>query len=139
VALLLATGAACGGGTDEPEAQPAPDLTRFTDNGTFDAIPRYPRSEPASPRREIEDAIVRTWAVRNTTPEAVLEFYRTTLPGQGWDQVQPPIQVNRSWRGSWLRDEGTLEVSAGPAPTIDDDAADAADPSVQYSLTLRPD
>ena len=129
----------CAGGSEEPEAQPAPGVERFTEDGIFEGIPRYPRSEPVGPRREVSGATVRTWSVRNATPEQVLQFYADTLVADAWREMEAPHAVNKSWRGSWRRQGATLQVSAGPAPAIEQPEPASPDPIVQYSFTLRPE
>ena len=138
-AVMVSVVGSCGGGAEEPEAQPAPGVTRFTEDGIFDTIPTYPRSDPLGPRREVRDATVRTWSVRNATPEQVLRFYADALVADEWDEMEAPHAVNKSWRGSWRRQGATLQVSAGPAPTVEQPEPASPDPIAQYSLTLRPE
>lgn len=142
IAVALASvvvSAGCDTGDGAPETQPAPATNRFTDDGIFDALPQYPRSDPAGPRREVDDAVIRTWEVRNAAPDGVLRYYREALAGAGWHEVDQPHAVHDSWRGSWRREGAMLEVSAGPAPTADAGSSSSPDPVTQYSLTLRPE
>jgi hypothetical protein len=124
---------ACDDGDANP-AQPAPRNTRFA-QGLFDSIPRYPRSDPLSPASEQKGVVVQTFGVQGTTPELVLEWYTDEL--DGWANVRRPQMFGRrAWRGVWERGDRRLLVSAGPAPTFEQDPADLEQSKTQYSLTL---
>lgn len=139
-ALVAASGvfaavlAGCGDG-DRPEAQPAPDVTRFVE-GSFEDVPLFPRSEPVSQRHEKNDTTAQSYKARNTTAEQVLRFYDERLPG--WQQLGPVEKVGATaYRGEWVRGGRRLLVSAAPAPGLgESDEIEA--PVVQYSLTLGP-
>jgi hypothetical protein len=133
VAATLLTGAACDGGDSSP-TQPAPRNTRVQD-GLFDRIPRYPRSDPFAPASEQEGVTVQSFGVPGTTPEVVLDWYADEL--EGWTIVRRPQPFGPSaWRGVWEREDQRLLVSAGPAPTFEQDPADIEQSTTQYSLTL---
>lgn len=141
VATLFAAAlvvAGCGDdGGDEPEAQPSPDVTTFQD-GDFADIPLPPLAEPASERTEEDGIVVRSYVVRNRTPEDVLQHFEVQLDDA---QVITPTERSGSETllAEWLLDDGrTLRVTALPAPTADPELAAGADVVTQFSLTLRP-
>jgi hypothetical protein len=130
--VVLAT-AACGDDDARP-AQPAPRNTRF-ERGLFDEIPRYPRSDPLAPASEQKGVVVQSFGVQGTEPDTVLDWYADQL--SGWANVRRPEPFGRqAWRGVWEREDQRLLVSAGPAPTFEQDPADIEQTTTQYSLTL---
>lgn len=139
VFLVLAVLVAAGCGDDEqPEAQPAPDVTAFT-TGDFGELPRPPRSEPAGERSERNGVVARSFFVRNMTPEEVLAFYRDTFGANDIQVISPPEPFGPdNWRGTWLVDDRELLVSATPAPTAEGEKVDGSDLSTQFSLELSP-
>lgn len=124
--------AGCGddvAGDAQPEAQPAPDVSVFSE-GDFDGLPVPPLADPVGPRSEYEDVTARSFTVRNTTPEEVVEFYDTALGDwtkQGSEDVGTAIRSDYEKGGRGLR------VTVQRAPTIEDDAAE-----LQLSLQLGP-
>lgn len=134
VAVLLV--AACGG-DDGPEAQPDPSGTGFVEQ-SFDELPLPPRARPLGPVQQEDEGLSRTWGVRNTTAEEVLDFYDRNLD-ERWEQRWPVRQVGDGYRGEW-RDGGTrLRVSSVRAPTASGEPAAPDAPVVQLSLQLLPD
>lgn len=129
VALVLL--AACGGGGGHPQAQPAPDVTVFR-GGSFDQLPRYPRSDELNKAGETNGVVTQSFSVSNTTPEQVLTFYHDHLVG--WSAVSPVEATGAdSYRGTWVKGDKELRVTAAKAPTLSQ-----REPVVQYSLELGP-
>jgi hypothetical protein len=125
--------AGCGGRSQEREGtQPAPAVTTF-EEGSFDDLPLFPRSDPIGPRTEKEGVIARSYTARGTTPERLLQFYEDKLPG--WRQMEPVRKFGTSsYRAKWARDNWFLEISSGASPALDD----AGDAQIHYSLVLSP-
>ncbi len=123
---------ACGG-DGPPEAQPAPEVTRFAE-GAFEDIPLFPRSESVGARNEKSNTTARSFKARNATPEQVLGFYDQRLAG--WQVVSPVDKVGATaYRGEWTKDGRRLLVSATPAPGLG--ASDEIEaPVTQYSLSI---
>lgn len=130
--LALALGA-CGSDAST-EAQPRPPGTGFGE-GVFDDLPLHPRSDPVASLTEKDDATVRSYRTDGATPREVLDFYEDQLPG-GWQLIGAVEEIGPdSYRGTWVRDDQQLEVSATPAPRLDQN--DTAEQVVtQYSFTL---
>ncbi|MDP9403498.1 MAG: hypothetical protein M3P85_09215 [Actinomycetota bacterium] len=119
--------------SEDPEAQPAPGVTRFAE-GEFDQLPRYPRSDPASDRTEKADSTARSFKVRNASPQQILDFYASRL--EGWRPLEAPREIGKStYRGVWTKEDRRLTVSAAPAPGF----AEPDEVVSQYSITLGPD
>jgi len=125
--------AGCGRDRQSREGtQPAPAVTTF-EQGRFDDLPLFPRSDPIGPRSEKDGVVARSYTARGTTSERLLQFYEGNLPG--WRQVEPIRKFGTSsYRAAWTRGNWLLEVSSGASPAFDD----AGDAQVQYSLVLRP-
>lgn len=136
VSLVVALGAACGGGDEErQDTQPAPDVDTFQ-QGLFEDLPKLPGSEPFGPRSEEGDIVARSYRLTGWTPAYVVDFYEVELPPLGWRETQPIFRSDTEARGDWVNDEWRLEVSATSIP---DRRAESADQRVtQYSLVLRP-
>lgn len=135
--VVLGLGA-CGDDADvEPSAQPTPEGTTF-EEGDFDGIPLPPLAEPVGERSEEDEIVVQTFALRNGTPEDVMDFYSAQLSGS--EVVAAPEQSGTSTlRAEWLLDDGrTLLVTTLPAPTAEGDEVEDAEVVTQFSLTLRP-
>ena len=118
--------------------QPAPAVTTF-EQGDFANVPLPPRAEPVSNRSEEAGVVARSFAVRDTSPEAVLEFYREQLPATNVVEAPHEIGVN-SFRGRWLVDGRELTVSATVADTLDaiETFGDDVGVITQLSLSLAP-
>lgn len=138
VVLFLGLGA-CGDDDSnvEPNAQPTPDGTSF-EEGDFAGIPIPPLAEPVGERSEQDEIVVQTFALRNKTPEDVMDFYEAELSEN--DLVMAPEQSGTSTlRAEWLLDDGrSLLVTTLPAPTAEGGEVENADVVTQFSLTLRP-
>lgn len=138
-ALLLALAAVVavltGCGDDRrPATQPTPADTTFQP-GSFDDLPRHPRSEPLGERTEKDGVVARSFRTTGATPEGVLEWYRANLAG--WQLDEPPTRIGEdTYRGRWARDAHFLVVSATAAPTVSGESGD--DVTTQYSLSLEP-
>ncbi len=136
--MALALGSqACADPEPREGTQPAPDVTTF-EQGVFDDVPRFPRSEPLGPRSEKAGVVAQSFRAFGATPRAVVEYYARSLPG--WEQIEPITQTGtEDFRARWARDAWTLLVTAAPAPTTSDgNQADVPEPKTQYSLTLTP-
>jgi hypothetical protein len=131
LALLALTG--CGDAGQEREGtQPAPAVTTF-EQGLFEDLPLFPRSDPIGPRSEKDGVVARSYTARGTTPERLVRYYEDNLTG--WRQVEPSRRFGTSsYRAKWARDDWFLEVSSGASPALDD----AGDAQVQYSVVLSP-
>lgn len=134
--LLTACGGDDGNGSN-PEAQPAPDVSTFTEGG-FDDIPRHPRSEELSPRNEQRGVVSQSFVVDNTTSEGVLDFYVDVLDLDVVRDVE--LIGNDTYRGIWAMDDGQLlVVSATPEQGAETEPPGAVtDYAVQYSLSVGP-
>ncbi len=134
LALLIG---GCAPRDTDPAAQPAPDVTTF-EQGRFDELPQFPRSDPVGPRTEKDGVVARSYRARGTSPEQVLEFYRDALD-ERWQMVTPIERLGPgTFRAEWVADDYRLLVSATREGTLDA-PDDAANPAVaQYSLTLHP-
>ena len=136
--IILALGVAgCGTGGDSPAAQPTPNATTL-EPGRFDDLPVFPRSEPLGPRNEKDGVVARSYMATGTTPEQLLDYYRTSL-GEKWRLVNPIEKVGvGTYRGDWVSDDYQLRVSATDAPTVEIEDDASRNVVVQYSLTLTP-
>lgn len=138
--ITLVTLSGCGDGDDatSPEAQPAPDVTRFVE-GDFGDIPVPPRAEPAGERSERDDVTARSYFVRNMTPEAVMDFYTDYFSSEGDTAIRSPEPTGPdAWRGTWLVDGRELLVSTILAPTAGGAEVENADVVTQLDLELSP-
>ena len=129
---------ACDSASEEG-TQPRPDVTTFG-QGDFADIPLLATSEPLSPPNEEQQAVSRSYVVRNTAPEDVLKFYERQLAE--FEVVEAPAAIGTdTFRGRWKLDQGrVLTVSATPGGALDNPAnfGDAVDTLTQYSLSLAP-
>ena len=118
--------------------QPAPAVTTF-EQGDFDGLPLPPRSEPLGQRNEEDGVVSRSYAVRDTSPELVLEFYSQHLPASA--VVEQPHEIGvGTLRGRWLLDGRELTVSATVEDTLEAIERFGEDVGVitQLSLSLGP-
>ncbi len=132
--LLLA---GCGSDEAERAAQPAPGVTTF-EQGRFDDLPRYPRSEPLGPRSEKDGVVAQSFRATGAEPQQVLEWYRDEL-GQGWIMLTPIERLGvGTVRADWVQGEYRLRVSATREAELEnrDDAARKV--VSQYSVSLQP-
>ncbi len=121
---------------DPPVAQPTPNATTF-EPGRFDDIPLFPRSDPLGRRSEQDGVVARSYMAKGTTPEQVLEYYRTALNAR-WRLVSPIEKLGvDTYRADWASDQYRLRVSATEAPGVELEDA-SKNVIVQYSLTLTP-
>ena len=121
----------------DPAAQPAPGVTTFED-GRFDNLPQYPRSEPLGPRTEKRGVVARSYKVPGASPEQVLDFYREALPAR-WSMVSPVEKLGvGTFRADWVGEDYRLRVTATQEGDVlsQDDASKTV--VAQYSLTLNP-
>ncbi len=87
-ALLVFIGSACS--DDEPEAtQPSPTETTF-EQGTFDNLPIYPRSEPLGERNEKDGVVSRSYRSTGIAPQTLLGFYADELEARNGN-VRPRL------------------------------------------------
>ncbi len=135
---IVASG--CGGeGGDRPRAQPAPGAADFRGGG-FDGVPRYPRSEELGAAVETNEVVTQTFSVPNAAPREIVEHYEALFHG-AWVMVEPVREVgDQAFRARWVdgEEDRLLQVTASPAPTIDDPAPAPGGVIVQYSLQLGP-
>ena len=138
VLIVVAVGAqACGDAESREGTQPAPEVSTF-EQGVFDDIPRFARSEPMGSRSEKGGVVAQSFRAFGATPKTVLDYYAGSLPE--WEQVEPITSTGTAdFRAKWAKDGWTLLVTAAPAPTASDgNQADTPEPKTQYSLTLSP-
>lgn len=135
-AAVMLAGPACGGdGEDREGTQPAPDVTTF-EQGRFDELPVFPRSDPFGPRSEKDGVVARSYRATSADPGQIIDFYARELAGRGWRMAEPVFRSDAESRGDWVLDDYRLEVSA---TRVDDDRnPTSADAVAQYSLVLRP-
>ncbi len=138
VAFLVGLGlVGCGRNGPDEGTQPAPAVTTF-EQGPFDDLPQFPRSEPVGPRSEKDGVVARSYKATGASPQQVLEFYRDGLPPR-WKMVAPIEKLGvATFQADWVDESYRLGVSATRESLLDtdDDARDAA--VSQYSLTLQP-
>lgn len=137
VGVLAATLASCGEREERAETQPAPNVTTF-EQGAFDDIPLFPRSEPVGPRSEKEGVVARSYRARGATPQGVLEYYRDALDERRWELVGDIEELGvGTYQADWVSGDRRLRVSATREPALGGEAP-SDQVVVQYSLTLRP-
>lgn len=135
LAMIVLVG--CRQGDPDPVAQPAPDVTTF-EQGRFDDLPQFPRSEPVSARAEERGVIARSYKATGASPQQVMEFYREAL-GDPWSMVSGIEKLGvGTLRADWVGEDYRLRVSATTESGLDS-RNDASETFVtQYSLTLNP-
>ncbi len=127
----------CGPRDPDPVAQPAPGVTTF-EEGRFDNLPQYPRSEPLGPRHEKDDVVARSFKVRGASPDQILNFYRDALK-ERWRMVTGVEKLGvGTLRADWVDDEYRLRVSATRENKLDDRGDAGTSAAAQYSITLNP-
>ena len=137
VVLLSLVMAACGPRDPDPVAQPAPGVTTF-EEGRFDNLPQYPRSEPLGPRHEKDGVVVRSFKVQGASPDEILNFYRDALK-ERWTMVTGVEKLGvGTLRADWTDDEFRLRVSATREGELDEPDDSVRSAVAQYSLTLNP-
>jgi hypothetical protein len=137
VLLVAVALTACGRGDADPAAQPTPNVTTFQE-GRFDDLPQYPRSEPLGPRADEQGVVARSYKVTGASPEQVMDFYRDALQ-ERWRMLTGVEKLGvGTFRADWVDDDYLLRVSATRESEVDsrDDASENF--VTQYSLTLHP-
>ncbi len=136
-ALVMILLVGCQRGDADPVAQPAPDVTTF-EQGRFDDLPQFPRSEPVSARAEERGVIARSYKATGASPQQVMDFYRQAL-GDRWRMVSGIEKLGvGTLRADWVDEDYRLRVSATTESGLDS-RNDASETFVtQYSLTLNP-
>jgi hypothetical protein len=130
-----APGSGSGGGAAPGAAVdgevPTPRASFFTE-GELDDIRLPGGASEISGKTEEDGAITQSFAVTEMTPPRIMGFFEDSLPSSGWETVEPvaPRGTDAVF-GAWARDGRRLEVSAGPAPEVDDERS-------QFSLVLLP-
>ncbi len=131
MAVLLLHG--CRSDAEREGTQPAPNVTTF-EQGRFDDLPQFPRSDPLGSRSEKDGVVSRSFVAKGATAEQVMRFYERSL--QGWQQLEPSHPVGTSThRATWARGNWLLEVSTSSYASSVEDPMEA---QVQYSLVLIP-
>ena len=135
----VVTAVALGACTPSDEGtQPSPDVTTF-EQGDFGDIPLHPRSEALSPPNEEGGNVARSYVVRNTTPEEVLNFYEVQLAE--FDIVEEPGSIGtNTFRGSWQLNQGRVLIVSATLSSNLDGTGELVDTEAltQYSLSLSP-
>lgn len=127
----------CGSANTHPAAQPVPEVTTF-EQGRFDDLPVFFRSDPLGPRSEKEGVVTRSYHASGASPGQVLEFYRDALDYR-WRMVTPIERLGAgTFRADWEDGHYRLRVSATQAPALDTSDGGVHPVLTQYSLTLRP-
>lgn len=135
--LLSLVVAGCGSRDPDPVAQPAPGVTTF-EEGRFDNLPQYPRSEPLGPRHEKDGVVARSFKVQGASPDQILNFYRDALK-ERWRMVTGVEKLGvGTLRADWTNDEYRLRVSATRESELDEPDDAATSVVAQYSFTLNP-
>jgi hypothetical protein len=136
IVVAVAT-AGCQSADTDPAAQPVPGDTTF-EQGRFDDIPQFPRSEPVGPRTDVGVVVTRSYRAAGASPSQILEFYRDALD-ERWQMAAEIEKLGvGTFRADWISEDHRLRVSATEAPTLESEN-DAADTVVaQYSLSLQP-
>ena len=129
--------AGCGARDPDPVAQPAPGVTTF-EEGRFDDLPQYPRSEPLGPRQEKDDVVARSFKVKGASPDQILNFYRDALKDRWRMETGVEKLGVGTLRADWVNDEYRLRVSATRESELDDRDNAATSAVAQYSITLNP-
>ena len=135
VVLLGVTGCASSG--DEEGTQPAPGVTSFQ-QGDFGDVPLPDRSDPVGTRSETDGVVTQTFAARDTTVDALIDFFDSQLPAAGWEPAEAYETENGIYRGDFTKDGRRLEVVIDQVPDLPEDETGGAQP-VQFSLILNPD
>lgn len=135
--LVAISSTSCTRAGPDEGTQPAPPVSTF-EQGRFDDIPLFPRSEPVGPRSEKDGVVARSYKALGASPEQVLEFYRDMLPSR-WRMVTPLEKLGvDTFRADWTDAEYRLRVTATLEPLLrgPNEASNAA--VSQYSLSLHP-
>ena len=138
MAFLVGLGpVACARNGPDEGTQPAPAVTTL-EQGPFDNLPQFPRSEPVGPRSEKDGVVARSYKATGASPQQVLDFYRDGLPPQ-WKMVAPIEKLGvETFQADWVDESYRLRVSATREKLLDSED-EGVDPTVsQYSLTLHP-
>jgi hypothetical protein len=124
----------CSDNTSDP-AQPAPNVTTF-EQGVFDNIPAYPRSDPLGERNDEDGVVSRSYRSVGALPQTIIDYYDAQLTAAGWQRSAALPQQGFVRRGTWIRNDYQVEVSARP---VDDSRNPASvDYAVQYDVVLTP-
>lgn len=139
MAVVLVAGACGDDASERAGTQPAPGVSTF-EQGSFDDLPIYPRSDPIGPRSEKNGVVARSFVTHGATPERIVTWYADTLKAKGWEPAGDVEQLGHAtWRADFRRSGSELRVSSTPAPTVEKESAGSGDVyDVQFSLTLRP-
>ncbi|QYG93185.1 hypothetical protein HC251_12600 [Iamia sp. SCSIO 61187] len=138
MAILAPSLLGCGGDSDPPETQPAPDVSTF-EAGRFEDLPLHPRSDAVGPRSETDGVITRSFRTRGATAGEVVAFYADVLPDQGWTAVGAIEETGpAAHQGDWTTDGWSLRVSATDAEGLDFGGESSTEVVTQYSLVLTP-
>lgn len=121
----------------EGGAQPAPSVSAFV-AGDFDQLPKPPTARPLGNRADDNGVYTQSFAVRNTTLDAVFAFYNRALPGAVVTRPVADVAADTQ-RGQWRLPSGQLltvtasKVHASPGTTL---PAAASQYDVQLDLML---
>jgi len=123
------------GDDEQPHAQPAEDATTFV-GGAFGELPVPPLADPLGPERVLDEVVVRSYGVRNTTVQAVMSFYEDALADE---EIITPVRdvpgTAEVLRGEWRHRGQRLRVTVQAAPAADDEPG--VERRVQVSLELH--
>ncbi len=136
-AALMVLLVGCRADDSNPRAQSTPGVTTF-EQGRFDDLPQFPRSQPLSARAEERGVIARSYKATGASPQQVMEFYRDAL-GQRWTMVTGIEKLGvGTFRADWVGEDYRLRVSATAEPELDSRNDASQTVVTQYSLTLNP-
>jgi hypothetical protein len=102
----------------------------------LEGLPRYPGSNPIAGPNKKAGTVAQSFEVEGVPTRSVINFYETHLPG--WQQITSRQLSPRASRARFVQDHTRLTVSAGRAPTLEEDeTAINRARVVQYSLVLE--
>ena len=100
--VLILSG--CAAGEADPVAQPAPGVTTFQE-GRFDDIPKFPRSEPLGPRHEKDGVVARSYKAPGGVPRSGAGFLPDALQ-ERWRMVTAAEKLGAgTLRADWVDDD----------------------------------
>ena len=121
-----------------PRRPAGPGRHDLREEGRFDNLPQYPRSEPLGPRHEKEGVVTRSFKVQGASPDQIMSFYRDALQ-ERWTMITGIEKLGvGTLRADWVNDEYRVRVSATREGELDERDDVAKSVVAQYSLTLNP-
>jgi hypothetical protein len=125
-----------GCGNDPPDGAPEVPGATVLDDGVFDDLPRFPRSEVLGLPSSKAGVVAQSFRAEGASVDRVMTFFEGALTERGWLPAEPVHRAPGPGRADYLRGEQRLELSAIDVEDRDGDVGNEA--VVQYSLLLRP-